>query len=274
MHYYQFNIGDYAAHTKGLSLLEDLAYRRLLDEYYLAERPFNGCSTDVARMIGMAQYLGEVEYILAKYFSKDGEFWRHIKIDKAIVEYKDKQEKAQKAGKASANARKQPKYNGRSTDVQPTINQEPLTNNHKPINNTPSDEVVPESKKMAVIVNEDDLRLARFFYQKVLIVQPKAKEPNFDKWANTIRLIREQDSRTHKQIQDVFLWANKDPFWKANIMSPEALRKQLDKLEVQMQNRPTGALNGGSLADRMAAETYRHLLPQEGSFNDEPKLIG
>jgi len=35
MHYYQFNIGDYASHTRHLSDLEDLAYRRLLDAYYL-----------------------------------------------------------------------------------------------------------------------------------------------------------------------------------------------------------------------------------------------
>ncbi|NDH69342.1 MAG: DUF1376 domain-containing protein, partial [Gammaproteobacteria bacterium] len=33
MHYYQFHIGDYKSHTHHLSLLEDLAYRRLLDFY-------------------------------------------------------------------------------------------------------------------------------------------------------------------------------------------------------------------------------------------------
>lgn len=160
MHYYQFNIGDYAAHTKGLSLLEDLAYRRLLDEYYLAERPFNGCSTDVARMIGMSEYLNEVEYILGKYFSRDGEFWRHIKIDKAIIEYKDKQDKAQKAGKASANARKSSKSNGRSTDVQPTINQEPRTNNQEPniIGNLPA---TVENKQLAKARSPKGSRLSK-----------------------------------------------------------------------------------------------------------------
>ena len=53
MHYYQFNIGDYASHTRHLDLLEDLAYRRILDLYYLHERPLNGDATLVAKQIGM-----------------------------------------------------------------------------------------------------------------------------------------------------------------------------------------------------------------------------
>ena len=34
MHFYQFNIGDYASHTRHLNPIEDIAYRRLLDIYY------------------------------------------------------------------------------------------------------------------------------------------------------------------------------------------------------------------------------------------------
>ena len=64
MNYFSFHIGDYAAHTQRLSLMEDLAYRRMMDAYYVAERPFNGCSTDVAREIGMMDQLEAVEYVL------------------------------------------------------------------------------------------------------------------------------------------------------------------------------------------------------------------
>lgn len=49
MNYYQFHVGDYAAHTRNLGLLEDLAYRRMLDAYYVNERPFVGGVQDVAR---------------------------------------------------------------------------------------------------------------------------------------------------------------------------------------------------------------------------------
>ena len=145
MHYYQFNIGDYASHTKGLSLIEDLAYRRLIDEYYLHERPFNGCSTDVARVIGMRDHSSEVDYILKRFFEQEDGVWVHKKIENDIISYKNKLEKASIAGKASAKSRKKTKVSNRrstdvkqalsdrSTDVQPTNNHKPITNNHKPI---------------------------------------------------------------------------------------------------------------------------------------------
>ena len=37
VNYYPFNLGDYAAHTGHLEPMEDLAYRRLLDVYYMRE---------------------------------------------------------------------------------------------------------------------------------------------------------------------------------------------------------------------------------------------
>jgi uncharacterized protein YdaU (DUF1376 family) len=39
MNYYPFHVGDYAAHTAHLEPMEDLAYRRMLDAYYLRESP-------------------------------------------------------------------------------------------------------------------------------------------------------------------------------------------------------------------------------------------
>ena len=132
MYYYQFNIGDYASHTQRLSLLEDLAYRRLLDEYYLHERPLNSGLTSVARQIGMRDNEAEVKFVLESFFTLTDDGWVNARADKEITHYKGKIEQASKAGKASAERR----LNGRSTDVQPTNNQEPITNNHKPIKNT------------------------------------------------------------------------------------------------------------------------------------------
>jgi uncharacterized protein YdaU (DUF1376 family) len=48
MHYYQFNIGDYQSHTAHLTDMEDLAYRRLLDWYYLHELSIPLDLTEVA----------------------------------------------------------------------------------------------------------------------------------------------------------------------------------------------------------------------------------
>jgi uncharacterized protein YdaU (DUF1376 family) len=134
LHYYQFNIGDYASHTRHLSLLENLAFRLLLDEYYLKERPLNACSTSVARLIGMRDHQKEVEAVLNEFFILTDDGWVQNRADREILHYKDKQNKASKAGKASALQRT---LNGCSADVQPNSKHKPITNNHKP-KETPS----------------------------------------------------------------------------------------------------------------------------------------
>lgn len=128
MHYYQFNIGDYASHTRHLSIIEDIAYRRLLDLYYLHERPLGDCSANVARLIGMSAYQEEVETVLIEYFEHVDGGYINIRADKEIAHYHSKIEQASKAGKASAERR----LSTRSTDVQPTNNHKPITNNQEP----------------------------------------------------------------------------------------------------------------------------------------------
>jgi len=130
MHYYQFNIGDYVSHTRHLSPIEDIAYRRLLDAYYLSERPLNSGLTVVARQIGLRDFEQEVKIVLDEFFKLTEDGWINVRADKEIAHFKGKIEQASKAGKASAERR----INARSTDVQPTNNQEPITNNHKPKN--------------------------------------------------------------------------------------------------------------------------------------------
>ena len=39
MNFYPFHIGDYASATRHLTWIEDAAYRRLLDVYYVKEGP-------------------------------------------------------------------------------------------------------------------------------------------------------------------------------------------------------------------------------------------
>jgi uncharacterized protein YdaU (DUF1376 family) len=122
MHYYQFNIGDYASHTRHLDLLEDLAYRRILDLYYLHERPLNGDATVVAKQIGMRDEAATVRDVLNEFFQKTDEGYVNGRADKEIAHYQSKIEQASRAGKASAERR----FNARSTDVQPNIKQETI----------------------------------------------------------------------------------------------------------------------------------------------------
>jgi uncharacterized protein YdaU (DUF1376 family) len=128
MHYYQFNIGDYVSHTRHLSPIEDIAYRRLLDTYYLSERPLNSGVASVARQIGMREYEQEVGLVLNEFFKLTDEGFINGRADKEIAHFRGKIEQASRAGKASAERR----INGRSTDVQPTNNHKPITNNQEP----------------------------------------------------------------------------------------------------------------------------------------------
>ena len=148
MHYYQFNIGDYHSHTGYLSLLEDLAYRRLLDTYYLSESPITGSPKQVARVIGMRDNVEEVTQILEDFFIlKDGA-WVNKRVDSEIELYHSKAVTARNNGRKGGRPPKdketqeEPNPNPEITQsvnlANPEItgskaNHKPITNNHKPI---------------------------------------------------------------------------------------------------------------------------------------------
>ena len=132
MHYYQFHIGDYKSHTHHLSLLEDLAYRRLLDFYFLHEKPIK--HRDVARQIGMREHEEDVMTVLNEFFISTEDGFVSPRADKEIKQYKEFAE----AGKRGAAKRWGTPPNGEAIsppNATPiaTINQEPITTNHKPI---------------------------------------------------------------------------------------------------------------------------------------------
>ena len=136
MHFYSFNIGDYMSHTVHLSLMEDLAYRRCLDIYYLHEKPLPEDATEVARLIRMPEHKPEVVQVLKEFFTHDvGTGYVHKRTHEEITKYQAKIQAASRAGKASALARS----NASSTTVQlnkkqETINKKQETNIKRPRN--------------------------------------------------------------------------------------------------------------------------------------------
>ena len=125
MHYYQFHIGDYKSHTHHLSLLEDLAYRRLLDFYFLHENPIK--HRDIARQIGMRDHEEDVMTVLNEFFLSTENGFVNPRADKEIKQYKEFAE----AGKRGAAKRWGTPPNGEANSPP---NATPIaTNNHKPI---------------------------------------------------------------------------------------------------------------------------------------------
>lgn len=90
----------------------------------------------------------------------------------------------------------------------------------------------------------DDLKAAQWIFQLITRISPSAKIPNWSGWANDVRLMREQDNRTHSDICQMFKFANQDSFWKSNILSPAKLREKWTQLEAkrntQGQGKPSG----------------------------------
>ena len=126
MNYFPFHIGDYSAHTAHLELMEDLAYRRMLDVYYLREEPLACDPEDVARLIRMKANVADVEAVLREFFFLTDEGWRHERCDEEIERMQDKQAKAKASAAASVSARKtkaQNNLNERSANVEPTLNE-------------------------------------------------------------------------------------------------------------------------------------------------------
>ena len=127
MHYYQFHIGDYKSHTHHLSLMEDLAYRRLLDFYFLHEQPIK--HRDIARQIGMREHEEDVMTVLNEFFISTADGFVSPRADKEIKQYKEFAE----AGKRGAAKRWGTPPNGEA--ISPPNATPIATNNHKPITN-------------------------------------------------------------------------------------------------------------------------------------------
>ena len=114
--------------------MEDLAFRRLLDHYYLHEVPIK--KTNIARQIGLKDFEQEVLSILDEFFVSTLEGFINPRADIEINKYKE----FSIAGKKGA-AIRWSKGGNREANSPPnatpiaTINQEPLPNNHKPITN-------------------------------------------------------------------------------------------------------------------------------------------
>lgn len=91
----------------------------------------------------------------------------------------------------------------------------------------------PRAKAKKNVFSDDDLMAAEWILGLIRKLNPSFKEPIIESWANDIRLMRERDNRTHKDICELFKWANQDKFWSVNILSPSKLRDKWDQLSMK-----------------------------------------
>lgn len=122
MNYYRHHIGDYLRDTAYLSMLEDAAYRRLLDVYYMREAPLPADTKAVARIVRARanDEISAVETVLAEFFTLMDDGWHQKRADAEIVLAHERADKARTNGKSGGRPQKakaKPEANPEKTDL-------------------------------------------------------------------------------------------------------------------------------------------------------------
>ncbi|MEX8988906.1 replication protein, partial [Salmonella enterica] len=86
----------------------------------------------------------------------------------------------------------------------------------------------------------EDLTAAEWMFDLIKTISPSARKPNLAGWANDIRLMRECDGRTHRDMCVLFRWACHDSFWAGNVISPAKLREKWTQLDINRNKQQTG----------------------------------
>jgi uncharacterized protein YdaU (DUF1376 family) len=102
--WYKFHLGDYITHTTHLSDAEDLAYRRLLDLYYISEKQIPLNTESVSRKIRID--LDIVETVLEEFFERTDEGYFNSRCDAEIARYNKQVETNRSLGKMGGRPKK------------------------------------------------------------------------------------------------------------------------------------------------------------------------
>lgn len=173
MHHYPHHIGDYRTHTAHLTMLEDGAYRRLLDIYYMHEKPLPPDIAAVQRLASARtkEERGAVEGVLREFFRLEDDGWHQGRCDEELIAYQSRADTARENGKNGGRpkTRKKPKH--KPTDNPPgysrvsetpvfktqTEPSQKLTVNREPLSGEPPKGLPPDEhqKSSPVAARED-----------------------------------------------------------------------------------------------------------------------
>lgn len=248
--------GDYARKTADLTLEMHGAYTLLMDHYYsnggielmMRDEPLDS-PANAGILYRICRAFSEheqkcVRIVASRFFSYESGRLVQQRIEEEIQKSEQISERRRDAanrrwtkggdpagGKADAKAEKPSKQ--ADPAKQPSF-----------IEGEQSD-----GKKRKHVFSALDMQLAEKLYEGVLLTAPNAKKPNMDSWANEIRLMVQQDKREYEQIDSLIAFVGKDSFWSKVCLSPDNLRRNYDKIEIQLR---TGAPRAESSASASA----------------------
>lgn len=277
MNYYPFHIGDYVSATAHLEPLEDLAYRRMLDQYYLREGALPKDPSEVARLIRMRSNVAEVEAVLREFFVETDAGWVSDRCDGEILKFQDKTAKAKASARASVQSRKasaEQAFNGRSTDVELTRT---ITNTKT---NTPSDEGVARKRAARTPARPDDV--PESVWQDFQAIRKAKRAPLTD---TALEGIRREAAKAGLGLGDAIAycceagWQGFNAGWYADRTAGSAPARALTSAQKSFaqQEREVGwarweEMTGRQHPDRLAHEQVHGGLVLDVSTNAVPTL--
>jgi len=120
--WYKFHLGDYITHTTHLSDAEDLAYRRLLDLYYMSEKQIPLNTESVSRKIRLD--LDITESVLGEFFERTEEGYFNHRCDAEVAKYQAQCSTNRQLGKRGG----RPKKTESVTESEPKDNPKKIQN--------------------------------------------------------------------------------------------------------------------------------------------------
>jgi hypothetical protein len=194
MHFYDWNIGDYAKKTQHLTNGEDLAYRRALDMYYDTEKPLDLTSGLPTLSRRLRVDIQDLENIIREFFP-DG---RNKHADEKISSYYAFLDRQKTNGKLGG----RPKHKDFKPSGNPVVSggvavgypvpSQPLTTNH-----LPEDKNIVPSKAVDACPHETIIGL----YHQVLPTMPSVKV-----WTEKRRKLLQARWREDDKRQSLDYW--------------------------------------------------------------------
>jgi len=138
VNYYEHHIGDYAAATAHLSLVEDAVYSRMLRRYYMQEGPLPADWRIVARQVGARteEEQEAVRAVLCEFFTMADDGYRQKRADEVIAAFHAKQNG--KADERANEAERKRRYRERRAELFDQLRAIGVV----PAYDTPTDELV------------------------------------------------------------------------------------------------------------------------------------
>lgn len=94
MNFYRWHVGDYISHTADLEPMQDLAYRRLLDWFYLNEKPIPTEVSKAAGKVRLRDNEPDVEFVLREFFTLTADGWTQKRAEEELEQMQAMQDEA------------------------------------------------------------------------------------------------------------------------------------------------------------------------------------